>query len=194
MEGPGGVGGEKFVGGREGEVAFALVIRADFFAAETKELAVGQERAGEGLAEVAVGQAGDGDHGGEGCCDGGGGDNEGGAGAGESEFGEAEDVNSVVGPERGGVVENDPGEGVPVGVVDNERDVVPRGEVGEAAEFVVGNDVAAGVGRTGNAEGGDVGGEVQGVEVDVVFKACGPVRVMRGRRAAKSPGSSPWLA
>lgn len=89
---------------------------------------------GEGdlLAEVGIGEAADGGHGGDGLGDGGWGDDDAGAGAWEAEFGEAVGEDDVVVPVGGGVVEDDVGEGGAVGVVDDEWDVVLFGEGGES--------------------------------------------------------------
>ena len=77
----------------------------------------------------------------------------------------------MVVPDGGDVVEDDAGEGGTVGVVDDEGDVGVFRELAEAGDFVVGEDVAAGVGGAGDADGGVVFGEVQVVEVDAVFEA-----------------------
>ena len=83
-------------------------------------------------------------------------DDDAGAGAGQADFREAEGEDDVLVPERRGVGEDDAGEGRAVGVVDDQRDAVLLREVGQAGDFVVGEDVAGGIGRAGDADGGDV--------------------------------------
>ena len=156
--------------GLAGEPAFFLVERAHHLAAEAQDLAGLDQRQGDLLADVRVGEAGDGAHRAERADDFRRADDDAGAGAGQAEFREAERQNHVRLPERRGVGEDDAGEGRAIGVVDDERDVVLLGDGGEAGDFLVGEDVAGGIGRARGADRGDVGGDFELVEIDAVFE------------------------
>ena len=88
----------------------------------------------------------------------------------EADFREAEGEDGVVVPIGGGVVEYDAGEGHSIGIVDDKRDAVLAGDSGEAPYLAVGEDVAGRVGGAGDADGGDVGGDFEVVEIDAVFE------------------------
>lgn len=98
------------------------------------------------------------------------GNDDAGAGGREADFGEGEGEDDVLVPDWLNVIEDDVGEGSAVGVVDDEGDVVVFGKRGELVDLGISEDVASGIGGTGDADGGGVGGDLEVVEVDVVFE------------------------
>ena len=128
------------------------------------------------LAGVAVGEAGDGSHGGDGVGDFRGTDDDAGAGAGESEFREAEGEDDVVVEEWCGFGEDGTWEGKAVGVIDDEGDVVGFGEGRKPFDFAVGQDIAGWVGGPGHADRPDsapLEGGFDCGEIDAVLELVG---------------------
>ena len=69
-------------------------------------------------------------------------------------------------PRRGDIAKQDVREGFPVGVVDEQRDSAFLRDVSEVVEGRVVDDISAWVGRSREADGGDVFGLFDGGEVD----------------------------
>ena len=159
----------------DGEIGLFLVEGLDFVGGELLQFAAFDKRGGDGGTEAGGGEVGDGVQAADGFYHFGGGDDDAGAHAGQAGFGQAEAEDDIVVPvETGGDVD-DVGEGQAVGVVDDKGDVVGAGELVEACHFAVGEDVAAGVGGAGAADGTDLAvlqfGQVfEGGEVDAVFE------------------------
>ena len=74
-------------------------------------------------------------------------------------------------PKRLGFREDDAGKWPAVGVVDDEWDVATGGEAFQPGEFLIGDEVSAGVGRAGNADRTDVWPDLEIGKIDVVFEA-----------------------
>jgi len=84
--------------------------------------------------------------------------------------GQAEAEDDMLIPHRPRLAIDDAGKGQPIGVVDDQGDVGLYRQPVEVGDLLVGQDVAGGVGRPGDADRADLVGDAQGIEVYPVFE------------------------
>ena len=145
MQGVGSIRGKKLLDRLECSVPFSKIKRTNDLAAEANDFATGNERTRYRLTEVSIRKAGHRHHRGNGSGDIGRCHNKCGARAGESEFGEAHHMHSLIGPERLGLAENDTGKWPPVGIVNDERDVTLCSDISQVPKLGIRDQIPTGV-------------------------------------------------
>ncbi len=146
------------------------VERLNQFPAEPQHLTALDQRVHDGLTHVGVGEAHDRGHRGDPANHLFPRDHDPGAGSGQPDLGEALRQDDVVVPERGGIREDDVRKGSPIGVIDNQGNIVLLGQIRQMPDFVVGQDVAGRVGGTRDTEGRHLLGNDQVIEINPVLE------------------------